>query len=107
MMFIAVDEDGTHIPLPDLDHIGAYIRGEREARGMSLRDLARKLGVQRQAVWSWEVGRANPSMERLAEIVKLFEADDDPDDGAEENAPQKGAEARMKALEEAESILGV
>jgi len=101
MRFIAVDEDGTHIPLPPADEIGEYINRERCSRNLSLRALADILGVQRQAVWGWEQNRSLPSLERLAEIVKLFTAEDDEDEAT------SSVRGRLSQLEEAERIFGV
>lgn len=51
------------------DDVPRRLRAERERRGMSLRELARRLGVSPSAVSQIETGRARPSVATLWAIV--------------------------------------
>jgi transcriptional regulator with XRE-family HTH domain len=50
--------------------IGASLRSVREARGMGLRELARRVGVSASAISQIETGRSRPSVETLYSIVQ-------------------------------------
>lgn len=50
---------------------GQYIRLIRESRNWSQAQLGKRLGVNRQAVSNWEVGRRHPSITALARLVQL------------------------------------
>lgn len=52
--------------------VGARIKEEREKRGMSTRDLARKITVTRQYVYTLEDGDATPGFAILWKICKAF-----------------------------------
>lgn len=41
----------------------------RKSRGLTLSDLARKLGVSKPTVWAWEQGKARPVEARLAGLA--------------------------------------
>ncbi|BCN30367.1 DUF5680 domain-containing protein [Anaeromicropila herbilytica] len=45
----------------------------RKQRGFTQEDLAEKLGVTRQAVAKWEVGRATPDIDKLIHISDIFQ----------------------------------
>src|SRR3954454_467276 len=49
--------------------IGARLREERERRGMSLRELARRVGVSPSLVSQIELDRVNPSVSTLYALV--------------------------------------
>jgi transcriptional regulator with XRE-family HTH domain len=51
------------------DDVPRRLRAERERRGMSLRELARRLGISPSAVSQIETGRARPSVTTLWAIV--------------------------------------
>jgi transcriptional regulator with XRE-family HTH domain len=51
------------------DHMPRRLRAERERRQMSLRELARRLGVSPSAISQIETGRARPSVATLWAIV--------------------------------------
>lgn len=42
-----------------------------EREGWTVRELAERLGVTRQAVWCWAVGSSSPSLLHLAELEKI------------------------------------
>ena len=48
------------------------IKQFREAEGMTKTDLARRMGVTRQAVNSWERGVSYPTAANLLQMAELF-----------------------------------
>jgi transcriptional regulator with XRE-family HTH domain len=94
------------------DHLGSRIRAARQARGMSLRDLAGKVGVSASMLSLLETGRSQSSVTTLYAVVEalgmsmndLF-ADGAPaasvtqDDGAERVCLVRRAEAPRIELE--------
>ncbi len=52
--------------------LGEKIKTLRRSRGMTQQDVARALGITRQAVARWESGANLPSTEKLLELAKLF-----------------------------------
>ena len=54
---------------PDYPQIGERLRSRRQAAGLSLRDLAERLGVSPSLISQIERGRANPSVSTLYAIV--------------------------------------
>jgi transcriptional regulator with XRE-family HTH domain len=63
----AVDPSGV----PALD-LGGRLRAERLRQGMSLREMARRLGVSASALSQIETGKAQPSVSKLFDIVNLL-----------------------------------
>src|SRR5215218_1812683 len=57
---------------PTLD-LGARLRAERLRQGMSLREMARRLGVSASALSQIETGKAQPSVSKLFDIVNLLD----------------------------------
>lgn len=53
------------------------IRETRERNGLTQAALAKKLGVTRSAVNSWEIGISAPSVQYLIELSKLFNVSSD------------------------------
>ncbi|MCI9511057.1 MAG: helix-turn-helix domain-containing protein [Oscillibacter sp.] len=53
------------------------IRETRERNGLTQAALAKKLGVTRSAVNSWEIGISAPSVQYLIELCKLFKVSAD------------------------------
>jgi transcriptional regulator with XRE-family HTH domain len=53
----------------DLDGIGASLRSAREARGISQRELARRLGVSPSLISQVESGQSRPSVSTLYGVV--------------------------------------
>jgi transcriptional regulator with XRE-family HTH domain len=72
MKIIAVDDEGKEISLPPVDSIVDFIKQNRKCLRMSLQDIAKVVGVKRQAVWSWEQGKTVPTVENLVMLVKAF-----------------------------------
>jgi transcriptional regulator with XRE-family HTH domain len=56
---------------PALD-LGSRLRAERLGQGMSLREMARRLGVSASALSQIETGKAQPSVNTLFDIVNLL-----------------------------------
>ena len=57
------------LPRPDYPQIGDQLRARRQALGLSLRELADRLGVTPSLISQIERGRANPSVSTLYAIV--------------------------------------
>lgn len=55
--------------------LGEVIRARREACGMTQELVAQKLGVSRQAVGKWELGKSEPSTTNLMALAELFGTD--------------------------------
>ncbi len=47
----------------------------REFNGLTLKDLAEKLGLKYQSVQAWESGKANPRIIYLNNAAKIFQCD--------------------------------
>lgn len=48
------------------------IRLLRERNNMSMTELARRVGVQHPAVYKWEHGKSDPSMETARKLADVF-----------------------------------
>ena len=70
----------THAP----SHIGSRLREQRERQGLSLRELARRIGVSASLISQIERDKVNPSVSTLYSLVRelglgmgdLFSTDD-------------------------------
>jgi transcriptional regulator with XRE-family HTH domain len=70
----ASGDDAARRPVPDgpaLD-LGSRLRAERLRQGLSLRELARRLGISASALSQIETGKAQPSVSKLFDIVNLL-----------------------------------
>lgn len=56
-----------------MDQIGQGIAARRKQMGLSQEELARKVGVTRQAVSRWESGSALPSVDNMVELSRALE----------------------------------
>lgn len=56
-------------PQPDYPEIGERLRAARRERGLSLRDLAERLGVSRSLISQIERGKARPSVSTLFRLI--------------------------------------
>nr|WP_158104137.1 Scr1 family TA system antitoxin-like transcriptional regulator [Amycolatopsis pretoriensis] len=61
--------------LPALLALSASLRAARTRRGMGLRRLADKLGVQAQMLSLWETGKRPPALEEVAHILGFLQVD--------------------------------
>ncbi|HET7279842.1 MAG TPA: helix-turn-helix domain-containing protein [Dermatophilaceae bacterium] len=59
-------------PEPSAENLGAAIRAARAARGLSLRELARRIDVSPSFVSQVERGKANPSVGTLYALVSVL-----------------------------------
>ena len=105
MKFVAIDDQGNQIPLPEVSEIPAWLAKHREERGLSLQAVADYVGVAKQAVWTWEKGKIVPMIEHLARMMELFSTKK----LVEATAPYelKNSKKSQTTLEEVEDILGV
>lgn len=55
-----------------MEQIGAGISKRRKQLGLSQEDLAKQIGVTRQAVSKWESGAALPSVDNIVELARIF-----------------------------------
>ncbi|MBR3894514.1 MAG: helix-turn-helix transcriptional regulator [Clostridia bacterium] len=53
-------------------HIADRIRYLRDKMGMTQTDLAKKLGISRSAVNSWEMSLSSPSLSNIIEMSQIF-----------------------------------
>src|SRR2546421_10319056 len=72
--------------------VGSRLRQERERRGISLRELARRVGVSPSLVSQIELDRVNPSVSTLYAIVRELgmTMSDVFGEGAEERTVRRG-----------------
>jgi transcriptional regulator with XRE-family HTH domain len=57
-------------PPPSHSHIGARLRAQRELLGLSLRELARRIGVSASLISQIERDKVNPSVSTLYALVR-------------------------------------
>jgi transcriptional regulator with XRE-family HTH domain len=58
---------------PDMDTVGGRISRAREASGLTVKELAWRLGVKIATVNAWESDRSHPSSHRLANLAGLLQ----------------------------------
>ncbi len=58
---------------PDMDTVGGRISRAREASGLSVRQLAWRIGIKIATVKGWESDRSQPSSHRLANLAGLLQ----------------------------------
>src|SRR5215831_3244577 len=76
----------TPSPQPEASHIGPRLRAQREQMGLSLREVARRIGVSASLISQIERDKVNPSVSTLYALVRelgltmgdLFAIDDVP-----------------------------
>ena len=78
--------------------IGQRIRTLRKENGLFQEELAKKIGVSRQAIASWELDRTLPSMKNAYAMAEIFNCDIDEISGAD-------IKARMEANNDEEFLL--
>jgi transcriptional regulator with XRE-family HTH domain len=79
----------TRAGVPALD-LGGRLRAERLRQGMSLREMARRLGISASALSQIETGKAQPSVSKLFDIVNLLKTSLDGLLAGEPGAPVAG-----------------
>jgi transcriptional regulator with XRE-family HTH domain len=80
------------------DDVPRRLRAERERRGISLRELARRLGISPSAISQIETGRARPSVATLWAIVTELGMSLDDLFAAEDGAAPSPSESRPPGL---------
>lgn len=67
--------DTTNIfeEIPDDDTVGGRISRAREAAGLSVKDVAWRLGVKMATVKAWESDRSQPGSHRLSNLSGLLQ----------------------------------
>ncbi len=58
-----------------MDQIGRLIRKARKDKGLTLAELAHKIGVSRSAVNQWELGASTPEAKRFGDICNVLDID--------------------------------
>ena len=77
-------------------NLGSQLKKFRELKSFSQEDVARKVGVTRQAVYKWESNKSYPDIENLILLSELYEVTIDElikgsgDDREELNKKDKG-----------------
>ena len=61
--------------IQDSENIGALIRESRRAKGLKLRDVARRSGVSESAISKYEKGTRIPNYESLRRILDALDID--------------------------------
>jgi transcriptional regulator with XRE-family HTH domain/quercetin dioxygenase-like cupin family protein len=85
---------GRRSARPPLEEdVGPRLRAHRERRGLSLRELARRLGVSPSAISQIETGKSRPSVSTLYSIVSELGMSLDELFGAPKSAQQAAAPA--------------
>lgn len=52
--------------------LGMKLRKARKSKGLTLRELAKKSGVDCNAIWSWENGRSEPPFFQLSRVAQVL-----------------------------------
>lgn len=66
------DPQATGFGQNSADSLGVRLNRLRRERGMTLAQVAAKLGVSKPTVWAWEKGKARPLAERITAIAKVL-----------------------------------
>jgi transcriptional regulator with XRE-family HTH domain len=94
---LPVSEAGTPASAPATGTAGSESLGSRLNRlrreaGLTLADVATRLGVSKPTVWAWEKGKARPLPERIPAIAEALGAT------ADDLAESSGAQTDLAAL---------
>ena len=73
MKVVVMDDEGQIVTLPSPQEIPSWLRKNRTENKMSMQEIGDRLGVTKQAVYSWESGIAVPTAENLAKLVGVFD----------------------------------
>lgn len=66
------DTTNIYEEIPDGDTVGGRISRARSARGLSVKDVAWRLGVKMATVNAWERDRSEPAAHRLTNLAGLL-----------------------------------
>lgn len=72
MKLVAIDDNNVAHTLPQGKEIRNWISTNRQRLNMSLAGIAKRIGVKRQAVWSWEHGNSLPTADNLVKMMSIF-----------------------------------
>jgi transcriptional regulator with XRE-family HTH domain len=67
-----IDSSNIFEEEPDMDTVGGRISRAREASGLSVKEVAWRLGVKMATVNAWESDRSQPSSHRLSTLAGLL-----------------------------------
>jgi transcriptional regulator with XRE-family HTH domain len=84
---------------PPGEPLGTRLNNLRRAAGLTLSDVAARLGVSKPTVWAWEKGKARPLPERLGAIAAALGVEPDaltPAPGPTDEAQHVIAESRQR-----------
>jgi len=62
--------------LEPAESLGARLNRLRKEQGLSMADLANRLGVSKPTVWAWEQGRSRPVDSRIAALAEALGAEE-------------------------------
>ena len=54
------------------ENLGGVLRSAREGHGMSRREVAQELGVDRYTVFRWEAGKRLPSLRHIRQLARVL-----------------------------------
>lgn len=66
------DTASIYSETPDLDTMGGRLSRARDAAGLSVAQLARRLGVKSSTIQAWESDRSQPRANRLAMLAGVL-----------------------------------
>lgn len=64
---------GTARPLIATEPFGARMKRLRKAKGMTLLDIANRLGVSKPTVWAWEQDKARPTDDHFSALAGVLD----------------------------------
>jgi transcriptional regulator with XRE-family HTH domain len=76
--------------------LGARLQRLRHDRGLTLSELARRLGVSKPTVWAWEQGKARPVPGRFAPIAEALGVEVSELQGGDDNPGLRDLVARAR-----------
>lgn len=59
----------------NIDNLRRLLTRERQRNGLSLTDVADRVGVSKSSLWNWEMGVKTPSIIHAVKWAKVFDYD--------------------------------
>ena len=87
--------------------LGERIQSYRKKNGLSQEQLAEALGVSRQAVSKWELNDAQPDLDKVLALARLFQVSTDTLLGNESPEPEAAAAVPPRAKRPQWYLLGL